>query len=79
MTTTISFASRKGGAGKTIASTNVAMGFVMHGANVLFIDLLLTLTHKQQPQQASVSTSSRILIQALESFCTPHREPATIT
>lgn len=39
MTTTIAFASRKGGAGKTIASTNVAMGLVMHGANVLFIDL----------------------------------------
>ena len=39
MTTTIAFASRKGGTGKTVASTNVAMGLVMHGANVLFIDL----------------------------------------
>ena len=38
MTTTIAFASRRG-AGKTIASTNVAMGLVMHSANVLFIDL----------------------------------------
>lgn len=39
MTITITFASRKGGTGKTVASTNVAMGLVMHGANVLFIDL----------------------------------------